>query len=230
MLSRHRPTTVGVATVRIGDVADAELQLTVGVGVKAADVEIVAIGVVFLEDAVLARKGVAVLQAANFNVFNTGTRSTLVPVIEVGNVDVIPLVEAPTGPQRAVVKRRDVAPFGVRLHQARKAMVAGELGCVIVFVVQRSHALNAQDRPVVHGEQVLTQPQLGVLLALVPQSELGRCARQLEAGLRFACRRFANTTAHIAVEVQCLRSKRHSETGQRDCEAYACRFLHIHSN
>ncbi len=222
MLHRHGPTAVGIVTAGLVEVAQAELQLTSRVAVEAANVEVVAGDVVLLEHAVLAREGIAVLQPANLHVLHAGTGGALVPVVEVGDMDVVALVEAPPGPQRAVVQRRHLAPLGIGLHHPRPAVIAGELRGVVVLVVERRHAFQAQYRAVGEGVEVLTQIELGVLLALVTQAVLGRRAGQLEAGLRIAVDRFADPAAHVAGELQCMGAHRQRQTRNGAGNAQGC--------
>src|SRR5690606_36897059 len=143
----------------------------------AADVEIVATDVFVLEVAVLARKGVAVRQPVDLHVLDPEAGGALVPVIEVVDMDVVSLVEASAGPERAVIQRGDVAPFDVRLDQPRPTVIALESGAVVVFDVQRGHAFDAQYRAIIEGGEVVGETQLCVLLALIAESILGRCTR-----------------------------------------------------
>ncbi len=230
VLHGNRPATVGILTVRLVDVADAELQLATGIAVEAADVEVVPIDVLVLEDVVLAGKRVAVLQPADLHVFDARAGCTLVPVVEIGDMDVVTFVEAPAGPERTAIQLRNLAPFGIGLHHPRPAMVAGELGRVVVLVVERRHAFQAQHRAVIEGHQVMPQIQLGVLFAFVTQTVLGRRPGQLKAGLRSAGARFTDPTAHVAAEFQRLRAKGYGKAGQRNGQAQMHRCFHIRSN
>src|SRR5690606_8712718 len=82
VLQRDRPATVFIIAAGLVDIADAELQLAAGVGIEAADVEIVATDVFVLEVAVLARKGVAVRQPVDLHVLDPEAGGALIPVIE----------------------------------------------------------------------------------------------------------------------------------------------------
>ena len=99
VLRRQRPTTVGVTPTSLCDVAQAKLQLAARVGVETCHVEVVTGGVFLLVQVVLARQGVAVFQAADQHVFDPPTGGALVPVVEVGDVNVVTLVVTPPGPQ-----------------------------------------------------------------------------------------------------------------------------------
>src|SRR5690606_2121436 len=92
VLRGEGPAAMGVAAVRLVDVAEAELQAAAGVGLETADVEVVAVDVGFLPETVLAREGVAVLEIAQFHVLDAGAGGALVPVVEIGDVDVVALV------------------------------------------------------------------------------------------------------------------------------------------
>ena len=214
MLCAHRPAAVGVGAVRLVDVADAHFQLAAGVDLEAADVEIVAVDVGLLVVVVLAREHVAVLEVADLHLVDTKTSGALVPVVEVGDMDVVTLVEAAPGPQRTAIECRHVAPLGVHLVHPREAVIAGEFRRMTILVVELGHALDADHRAVIQAKQVLAQVQFDVLLALVAQAVLGLRARQLEALLRAAGIRPADTAAHITAELEGLYLRR----GQSQCQ------------
>src|SRR5690606_29374805 len=183
VLHSNGPAAVGIALVRFVDITDPELQLATGIAVKAADVEVMTVDVVVLENVVLAGEGVAVLQPADLHVLDAGAGCALVPVVEIGNVNVVTLVETSPRPQRTAVKCGHLAPFSVRLNHPRPAVVASELGRVVVFVIQRRHTFDTQHRTVIEGEQILSQAQLCILLALVTETKFRGRARQLKTGL-----------------------------------------------
>ncbi|MNF82982.1 hypothetical protein D3C84_652940 [compost metagenome] len=211
MLRRHRPAAVGVGAVGLVDIADAYANLPTGVGLEAVDIEIVAVDVGVLVVVVLAREDVAVLEVTDGHLVEAEAGGALVPVVVVGDVDVVALVETAPGPEGAAVQRRHVAPLGVHLVHPREAVVAGEFGGVAVFVVELRHALDADHRTVVELEQVLAQVQFDVLLALIAQAVFGLRPRQLEAGLRAALAGTASAAAHVASEFQRLRHPRNRE-------------------
>ncbi|MNF48131.1 hypothetical protein D3C84_293590 [compost metagenome] len=119
-------------------------------------------------------------------------------------MDVVTLVEAPPGPQGATVECRHLAPFGVHLVHPRKTMLTSELRRMTVLIEKLGHAFDAEHRAVVKGEQILAQPQLHVMFALVTQTVLGLRAGQLEARLTAIAVRAARAATHIAPELQGL--------------------------
>src|SRR5690606_30500247 len=102
-----------------------------------ADVEIVTIDVPVLEDVVLTGKRIAVFQPTDLHVLHASTGRTLVPVVEVGDMDVVTFVEATPRPERTTVKLRHLAPFGIGLDHSRPTMITGEFGRVVVLVIER---------------------------------------------------------------------------------------------
>ena len=202
MLRGNGPATVGIGALGLVQITEAQLQLTARVGVETGDVEVVTGDVVFLVEVVLARQGVAVLEAADQHVLDTGTGRTLVPVVEVGNMDVVTLVVTTPGPQRTAVEARQIGPLRIQLRQACRTVVTLKRQLAIVLVVQRGHAIDAQHRAIVEAVDVLAQFQLGVLFALVAQPVLGLGTGQLEAGLLAAVERVAHATAQVPGKLQ----------------------------
>ena len=98
---------------------------------------------------------------------------------------------------------------------------------MVVLVVECRHAFRAQYRAVGEGVEVLTQIELGVLLALVTQAVLARRAGQLEAGLRIAVDRFADPAAHVAGELQCMGAQRQRQTRNGAGNAQGCQCFFI---
>lgn len=123
MLRGDRPAAVGVTPARFFDVAQAQFQLAAGVGLEARDVEVVTGGVFLLVQVVLAGNRVAVLEVADQHVLDAPARGALVPVVEVGDMDVVTLVVTPTGPQRAAIEAGQVGPLRIHLRHARGAVV-----------------------------------------------------------------------------------------------------------
>jgi len=98
MLRGQRPTAVGITPTGFFDVAQAQFQLAAGVGLEAGHVEVVTRGVFLLVQVVLARKRVAVFQVANQHILDAAARGALVPVVEIGDMDVVTLVVTPAPP------------------------------------------------------------------------------------------------------------------------------------
>ena len=133
--------------------------------------------------AVFARKRIAVFQTADQHIFDAAARGALVPVVKVGDVDVIAFVVAPPGPQRAAIKTRQVRPLRVQLRHAHRTVLPLKGELVVVLVVKRGHAVDAEHRAVIQGQDVLAKFQLRVLLALVAQPVFGFSAGQFETRL-----------------------------------------------
>ena len=104
-------------------------------------------------------------------------------------MDVVTFVVTPPGPQRTAIETGQVGPLRIHLRHARRAIVFTlELQGTVVLVIEGSHGIDAEHRTVIEGQQILTQFQLGVLLAFVAQAVLGLRTRQLETLLLAAAR------------------------------------------
>ncbi|MNC54309.1 hypothetical protein D3C75_1037850 [compost metagenome] len=136
-----------------------------------------------MEEVVLAREHVAVLEVADTYLVKSKAICTLVPVVVVSHVNIITIVVTAASPEGTTVEYRHLAPFGVRLVHSSKAIVTGEFRCMSIFVIQLRHALDTDFRAVLQLEQVLTQIKLEVLLAFVTQAILGLCPWKLKARL-----------------------------------------------
>ncbi|MNV96486.1 hypothetical protein D3C71_1915020 [compost metagenome] len=119
-------------------------------------------------------------------------------------MDIVPFVVTPTGPQRTAVEAGHVRPLRIQLRQAHRAVVTVERQVLVVLVIQRGHAVDAEHRPIVQGEQILTQLQFSILLTFVTQSIFRLCTRQLETRLGTAVDRSTNAAAQVTAELQRL--------------------------
>ena len=117
-------------------------------------------------------------------------------------MDVITFVVAATGPERTAIERGHVRPLCIGLRQTHRAVVFIEREALVVAVVQRDHAIDAEYRAIVEGVQILAQLKLAVLLAFVAQAVFGLRPRQLETRLATALGRVANATAQVTTELQ----------------------------
>lgn len=106
-------------------------------GLEARDVEVVTGGVFLLVQVVLARNGVAVFKVADQHVLDAAAGGTLVPVVEIGDMDVVTFVVTPTGPHRTAVEGGQVRPLRIHLRHARRAVIlALEFQLAVVLVVE----------------------------------------------------------------------------------------------
>ncbi|MNE85074.1 hypothetical protein D3C80_1820310 [compost metagenome] len=99
MLGSNRPPAVGVAAIRIFDIAEAELEFATRVSVDAADIEVVSVCVILLEDIVFPGEGVAIFKPPELYILNARTGTALIPVVKVGNMDAVTFVKPSTCPK-----------------------------------------------------------------------------------------------------------------------------------
>lgn len=144
------------------------------------------------------------LDRAERDILDADAGTGSIPVVEVGNVNVIAPVVALARPHPRALQERNVLGFDPEL--ARGDVVAGVVQALIVARLGRlvsEHGVVSELGAILAFEGGLVERDFRVGLALVAEAVLGICPRKLEARLIAALRQGrTEAAAHIAVELE----------------------------
>src|SRR3569623_161182 len=182
--------------------AQAPIQVTVGVGVHAAQLYVVTRSELRLIPAVFTQNGVTqfYVAATDTDVFDTGPEASGIPVIKIGEVYVFAFVVAPAEPDAGAAQRRYFFERCVSLHQIAIAALIPKDVVARARLIPTAHCIPLERSTVLLGRHAFCQLQFAVNFAFVAEPVFGRCSGKFETSRPAALRLIDRGHAQIAVD------------------------------